>query len=781
MNLAFLTLSGLALAGTYYGFKKNDPSISVSHCFLDKLAKPLYNLFVEYHSNSLFLVDYIKEDCIICNTPYERLYGIELLSNENIQKHINTEKIKELIRDTKESEDGFFYYVLLKQNNFQKQYIFSHNKNIVKSLANYFDAELLSGIELVNVLYNCFLANNFYTENKQLKQALHIKKDNLESEPEFLSFKRLAKQAIAKNYSQVDIFQAYKHLEIKESNIQELFNLNFKGCLWFYIDLSSFHIKNHISRLLSYSKLVGDKKPFIELEQSYHNRECDLALINAIAFLKEYDEEIIGQMGSSLKVSFIPKELKRDLHLQKNPIKFRDSEFDFLVKDDFLFNFIATIHKRHTSKPDIYGIDKQGAFINYSFSAENDNPHIAIIAKPGSGKSVSKQKIMAQMIGLNFENGECSNLGKGIGQVRIRSYDIGFSDKKFINLLKANPNNSVAHIASSFYEFSYNLLHFPKMQNKELFEADLQFNVDLISIILESQNAEALTISEVAFFKESIKKMLKNKEYQRYRVMNLKEKNQEDYKKLLNLEYKETDFLEDIKEEEFNHLKTPLLIDSVKFTAKESKNMQLKEDDRKTYESLSRKLDAIEKLDLFSTFDKVDIQDVDVLSMDLNNFKESSLFTPIFLAIFQKTYLKDREFALQCKDKNRPAPKLFYAIEEAKNYFRVPYFTTMFEKVALEARKYNVHLCFVVQNAEHIPLGILKNLDTRIFLLRPDKKLEVINEAKDSLAIPKNVEIGLLNTQQHEMCVWYSSGVFHMKFNINETEMKIFTTNPNEI
>ena len=56
----------------------------------------------------------------------------------------------------------------------------------------------------------------------------------------------------------------------------------------------------------------------------------------------------------------------------------------------------------------------------------------------------------------------------------------------------------------------------------------------------------------------------------------------------------------------------------------------------------------------------------------------------------------------------------------------------------------------------------------------------MINEAKESLDIPKNVEIGLLNTQEYEMCIWYSYGVFHMKFNINEDEMKIFSTNPNE-
>lgn len=779
MNLALITLVGASAFALYQGAKKQD---NKGNYFLEKIARPFHNLFIEYHSNSLFHIDYIKEDHIICNTPYEKLFGIEILSNENIQNFLHKEVIESLIRDNKDSEDAFLYYVLHKQGKFQKQYIFSHNKIIVKTLADYFDVQLLSGLELTNALYNQLLQNSFFIENKQLKQSLEIHKDTLEAEPEFVMFKRLAKQAIAKNYKQIDIYQAFKHLEINESNIQQLFKLNFEGSIWFYIDIATKHIQNHITRLLNYAKLVGDKKPFIELQQAYNAKECDLAVINAIAYLKDYDDEIIGNLGSSLKTSFINKELLRSVHLQKNLIKFRDSDFDFLVKSDYLHHFIASVHKRNTSKPDIYGVDKNGAFINYSFSKENDNPHLCLIAKPGSGKSVSKQKIMAQMIGLDFSNGECSHLGKEAGQTRIRSYDIGFSDEKFITLLKNNPHNKVAHIESDFYSFAYNIVNLPDPEkNAEIFEADMQFNIDLASVIFETQNAQALSINEMAYFKEILRKVYRTKEYQRYRVRDLETKNKESHQKLLSLGYDNTTFLQDIKESEFAYLKVPKLIDIVKFARKEGQNMQLKESDRADYVELARKLDAIEKLDLFSEFDKINVDDVDVLSMDLNNFKESSLFTPIFLSIFQKVYLKDREYALACKRANRPAPKLFYAIEEAKNYFVVPYFTRMLEKVALEARKYNVHLCFVVQNAEHIPLGILKNLDTRIFLLRPDKKLEVINEAKNSLEIPKNVEIGLLNTDKHELCVWYSSGVFHLKFEIDENEMKVFSTNPNEV
>jgi hypothetical protein len=196
---------------------------------------------------------------------------------------------------------------------------------------------------------------------------------------------------------------------------------------------------------------------------------------------------------------------------------------------------------------------------------------------------------------------------------------------------------------------------------------------------------------------------------------------------------------------------------------------------------LAQKCGDIEKLDIFSRFDNVDVTDTDFLSMDLNNFKESSLFTPIFLSIFQKTYLKDREYALHCKRTQVKAPKLYYPIEESKNFFRIPYFGTMLEKLALEARKYNVHLCFIAQNADHIPEGILKNIDTRIFLLRPDKKIEVIGEVEKYLHPPKKVTESLNSTEKYELCIWYSSGVFNLKFKIEPEEFEVFNTNPNVV
>ena len=783
MNLALLTLGGLAFAGIYFGFKQKDPNLKLSSCFFDKLAVPLYTLFSEWHSNSIFLIDYIKDDHIIANTQFPEIYGIELRGNDTIVNFMNNSLISQIIRDYKTSEDSYFFYCIQKQGKYQKQYIFSHNKSIIKNIASYFNAKLLSGNKLLNVIYNQYLQNTYFIDDKQIKQALEINKnDNLESEPEFMNFKRLVKQSILQNLKNVDCFQAYKSIDVKQTNLQQLFKLDFEGSIWFYFDISQRRIQNHIQKLINYTKIMGDKRPFVALKEKYEHNETELAIVNSVMFLKRYTNDQIGMIGSFLKTSYLRKELFRTQLLQKMPLKYRDGEFDFLVQQSYLENFIATCHKKNAKKPDIFGIDKNGAFINYSFSEENDNPHSVIIAKPGSGKSVSKQKIIAQMIDFDSKTMQCKNLGKDIGQVRIRSYDIGFSDEKFVKLIKANPNNNVAHIKNTFSSFGYNLVALNEDYGEEEFEADLKFCVALTNIILDTQNSVALTLDEETLYEEAIRHIYTTKKFDIKYVLNLQKNNSEIYNELIALGYTDYQPLTDIKEEKFNFLKKPLLNDIVKYVTVQAENMQLKETERKANSQLAHKLDSIEKLNIFSNFDKFDIKEADFLSMDLNNFKESSLFVPIFFAIFQKTYLKDREYAIWCRRNNRPAPKLCYAIEEAKNYFRDNnFFESMFEKVTLEARKYNVHLCFVVQNAEHIPSQILKNINTRIFLLRADQKKECIEEADLAFKIPQKVKIALDNTEQFELCVWYSGGVFNMKFDISDKELEIFNTNPNEI
>ncbi|MDR1285372.1 MAG: hypothetical protein LBJ88_04140 [Campylobacteraceae bacterium] len=780
MNFPLIALGALGLFGLYKGMKAKDPSIQISTCFFDRLAVPIYNLLRAYYSNSGLMVDIVKEESIICNTPYPELFGITLEGNDNTLNYLDDTTVSTLFRDFKKQDDAYFFYVVLKQGLHQKQYIFSHNKTFLKTIASYFNLQLMKGEEITNALLNLYLQNSFYIENKAMKQRISVNFANDSSEPSYMAFKKLARQSVYNELKDVDLFQSYKVLEgVQASDIQSLFKSNFDGVLWIYMDLSQKRVENYISKLITISKWTGTKKYFTDLKQVYSTGEEDLLLVNSVAMFKKYDEEIVSSIGNYTKAAFIQKELFRRKTIQKTPLKYRDTEFDYMVSKNYLKNFITTVHKKNAKNPDVYGLDKNKAFVNYSFSEENDNPHSVIIAKSGSGKSFSKQKIMAQMIDLDFVTAEARNLGNH--GVKIRSYDIGFSDEIFVNFIKTNVKNKIAHIASTFGSFSYNIININMNAGIDEIKADLQFATDLMSVILESQNSKPLNISESALFRESVEKIYSNQSFQKYRVRHIEETHTSIAEELLSLGYEKNTFLSDIKEEKFYFLKTPLLGDITKYARIQSSNQQLKEDERHTYASLAQKCSDIEKLEIFSRFDNVDVADADFLSMDLNNFKESSLFTPIFLSIFQKTYLRDREYALHCKRMQKKAPKLYYPIEESKNFFRIPYFEIMLEKLALEARKYNVHLCFIAQNAEHIPEGILKNIDTRIFLLRPDKKVEVVGEVEKYLHPPKKVIEALNNTEKYELCIWYSSGVFNLKFVIEQEEFEVFNTNPNVV
>lgn len=790
MNIPITILAFMAVAGLYYGFKKKDPSIELGSCFFDRLAIPFYTFFNTYYSNNGFLVDYAEEDKIVCNVPLKDIYAVKIVGSSTIHQYFDSKEMEIFIREHKKSIDGYFYYVLHKQDTFQAQYVFSHNKNIIKTFAKYYNQDLLAGEEIANVILSLWCQNSYFESKKQILRTLNIDFSSIDREPNFMAFKKMSREAIFKSLSELDILQGYRDIDNSMTNIQSVFSSDFSGSIWFYFDLYQERIRNQIKILLKAAKTSGNKEYFVELEKKYNAQERDLAIVNNIAFLKKYNEDFIGSLGANLKTAFIKKDIFRKDIIRKTPLKYRDIEFDYLVSSDYLNHFIASVHKQEARNPDIFGIDKNGGFINYSFSEENDNPHSIIVAKPGSGKSVSKQKIMAQMIDFDPKSGLGRNLGKEAGQVRLRSYDVGFSDEKFITMLKSNVKNKVAHIESSLYHFRYNLvaIYYDKQNpDYESIEADLQFIIDLTSVILESQGSDILNINEAANFKELLKKIYQEPDsiveyFQRYRIRNIEETHPEVVAKLLELGYTSNSFLTDIQEEGFDFLKKPLLKDIANMANIQSKNEQISEDERRSFASLAQKLTSINKLSFFSTFDKVEIDDVDVLSMDLNNFKESTLFTPIYLAIFQKVYLKDREHALRCKRVGKRQPKLFYAIEEAKNFFRVSYFETMLEKVALEARKYNVHLCFIVQNLEHVPASISKNLDTRMFLLRPDKKLEVIREVRESKLEITDKLIDALNlTEKYELCVWYSNGVFHIKLPISDDELSIFNTNPNVV
>lgn len=777
MNAPLMLLLILSVIGLYIGYKNEKTQNFINKSFFGKIIAPLTGLFNDFYSNKGLMIDNVGDDYVLLNTMYKNLYGIKLEGSSNIPNFFNVDDAKTLYRTYKNKPNAFFYYVILKDGIYHRQYIFSYNKNLLKTIGEKFRLELLSGEELANIILDLFMQNQFYIKDKDINRTISL---NFNSPLEANShiFKKIARENIFQNLNKTDIYQSYKTIEgVQKTDISELLKMNFKGVIWNYFDIEQRHIENHISRLINTAKWTGNKNLFTELKEAYDIGDIQLVIANSIASFREIDESIIGNFGTALKVDFLKKDIFKKNTLQKTPFKFRDTEFDFLAPIDFLGNYISSVQKRRTRNADFYGLDKNGGFVNYSFAYDNDNPHSFIVANTGAGKSFTLQKILVDMIDVDYTNAYARNLGKD--KVLVRYYDIGFSSENLLAYLKTNRENNIAHIESEFSNFTYNICNLDET-SKETFEADLVFVCDLANLILSSQEgSQILLSSEIALFKDLLKSTYKTGDYEHYRVRDIKNKKLQN--KILEITNNNINsFLKDLPQE-YDFLKKPLLIDIIKKAEIQIQNQQISKTDRQDYETLARKLRDIHSLEYFSNFDSEDVIDADFLSMDLNNYKESSLFIPIFVSIFQKTYLKDRAYSIKCKRERKKISKKLYIIEESANFFRIDYFSVLLEKLALEARKYGVHLILIAQQLEHIPKRILKVIDTRIFLIKPDKKNEFIKDIELTFEPSTEVLQSLNNTKKHELCIWYSEGVFNLKLQISDFETKLFTTNPDEL
>lgn len=741
-------------------------------CIVSKFLAPLESIFNTYYSNKGLIVNYVLEDSVMINTPFAELFGVEITGDYNVPQYIANDLVEKLTNDYKKDTKGFFWYVIHKQGFYQKQYIFSYNKDLVEEIGDFFAAKLLNGNDLANIILDLYLKNYYWIEDKKVHKTIDIDftTDSLVSS--FRTFNKIAKENIYSNINQTDLFQAYKPLDIRKTDVQKLLKLKFDGSIWNYFDLTESAIKNHIDILIANARAGGNVQYFLDLRENFNNNNIDLMVTNSTMNISNYSKKIIGTISSCLKNDYIRKDINRIETLRKTPLKYRDAQFDYLVPTTHLYNYISSIHKRVPSNADIWGYDKNDSFISYSFTEENDAPHFMIIGAIGTGKSFQKQLIISQIINLNFET-----MIADYGNSEIRDYDIGFSDELFVKALANKKENNVIMLSSTYNDFAYNICNID-FTDPDTKREDLTFQSDLLSLIMSAKKGDTLTISEAALFETVLERIYKEENFKDYKISDIENISLKN--KLLDEGYPENKKLKEL-DNKYNFLKKPLLQDVINFCSIHSQNQQIKQEERNDYKNLSLKLSDINKLKIFSKFDEGDITDVKFLYMDLNNFKESDLFVPIFTCIFQKRYLRDRERAINCRRAGIKAPKTFYFLEEVKNYFRVPYFEIMIDKIALEARKYNVHLGLLGQLPEHIPSGIAKNIDTKIFLLKKDKKAETIKDIKERYLPNDLVVEQLQKTDRFEMCVWYQKGAFNMRFEVTEQMFNLFNTNTNLI
>lgn len=753
----------------------------------------LYKYFIVFFSFLVFhnklkdrvkILD-IKDDSIILNTANKELFGIELTGTSSVEKYIDNANIQSIYDSVTNEKKGLIYHVIVKNDKYQKMYIFSYYREVVKVIADILNIKLLKGIELADALLDINLNNEYFIADKKLNKIINIDHTKaIDSNPKEEVVNSILRISVADNIKKAQVYRAYavKDTSMRAIDYVKLFKIPFKGVIWCNFDFCKVRRNGFAQTFHDSRKMWGQKAGFENFKDIFDRNPSNPILTSSLALLLDSDGSDIIQIGEILGYSYANFQHSRLKPICTMPLQKVDTHFVLPITLDFLNYRIALTHKEQTPKADIYGVDLKGGFINFSFTAENNAPHSVILAETGSGKSFAKQKMLAQMLELDIKTGFCENLGLNSRQYAIRNFDIGGSDFPTYNLIKSNPKNNIERISEDFENFAFNIVNFEiNPETEKPYEEDIAFAVDLISMYLEATGVKPLTANEVKVFKNIAFRIYSGDlEIENYRVNSLRLYNRETYIKLKeSLGYAEATLLADIKEKEFDFLKKPKLLDFQKHASILAKNQQIENAEREAYFSLEGKLAGL-KDSVFNKFDNFSVGDTAYIYADFNTIKESTLFVPLFFAIFWKIFIKDRKRSIKFKSQGKSSPKLIYAIEEASNYFRFQTFVTMFEKLALETRKYNVHLMFILQNLEDVPPAIMNNLPTRIFLTTPERKQDLLYKIKNSLNPTKEFIRAVEVCEQYVMIVQYSKGVFNLRLEYTSDEVALFSSNPNE-
>lgn len=794
INYSLGALGALGALFVYNNFikderKQNDQTFATC-CILDKIVAPFFAALGHYDSGSTLSVDAVMKDHVVLNTIDKTLYCVEISGSDNYPTFVGGTSFDAIVKNYEKEKKNYFFLALHKKVFFQKQYIFTFSEKLAKEFSDILQSPLIEGKEIINILFDLFLQNDYFISNKNIERSLNVYSQAVEktdTEPLSVTFNKLVQNSVFANLMSTDVFQAYEGIDnTSPIDLQRLFRLDFEGVVWTYVDLDKTKISNNLASKVTRAKWSGDSAKFKDLKDNYDQGNIPLVLINSIFISKRNEKkDASNNVGQCLKFFYLDKKINKKDIIRYTPLKRRDKDFNFVVMSNFFHNYIGSVHKRNHPQADIFGYDKNKAFVNYAFGEENDNRNIVIFAPTGAGKSVAKQKMVSQIIEIDFTTGYARALGK---KSLVRNFDVGKSDIKMVELLRSNPKNKVSIMGSTLDNFCYNLVSLDiNVGDSSAFndsvdnttEADIQFVIGLTNLILETQKSEALTISEASRFRDAIREVYKKGEMHHGRIMSLEDKQPEAYAKLIELGYDRTDTFMSIKEEGFEHFKKPLLSDILSILEIKRNDSTLIAQDREAYNTLTTKLRDIDGLRIFSSYDNINIKVSDFLYMDVNEFKESQLFVPIFFSIFQKTYLKDRRIAEYNRLNNLPMKKIFYLIEEAHNFFDIPSFAQMLKKMTKEVRKYHIYLMFITQNVEDVPAAVIANIATRIFLLPEKKKDEIIKVVKTQLQPEEKVLDALKSTARHELCIWYDKGVFNMKFDFEEGELELYSTTGN--
>ncbi len=722
----------------------------------------------------------------------KKLYAIKLENNfpyiNELNKLNNIYDIaNESSFETKEKTLAIFF---VKNDLKQSIYIHSLNKIFIEKLSSYFNVDMLSGKEIVDSLFDIFNLGDYVVKNNEIIKANQIKQIDfslVDFQQDIMNYKfrKLTQIALDKIWNKYKIYQGVFFGLNNNFIPSELFKIDWNGTLSIWLNFDGeqtyYNIKNNYdvakygdTKMIEVFKKLLKEEDKEQIEDLIKSHYC---LINSILYLK--DNKNITRIQDSLKIQFEENLLTSNKIISKTILLNRDTDFNEVVPIEYTQKFFATMHKKSSQNPDFYAIDINNSFVNFSFS-DNQNPHSFIGGDTGAGKSVAVLKLMTMFANIDLNNFKSDVIENK--KVKFRYSDVGYTAGNIVKNLKYTYPDEVKIIRSQIGKQKFSLFDVEKNSFGEPLDNEVEFVVNLVNVALEAvEETQVLKALEQAFFKETFRKLITDKEYIDYSLEEIRNLGfEEEVEKMLNSGYALHSKISEVKtderlEEKFKQPTLDLMIEALHY---KSKLNTVTEENKLIMESLGTKLEILKSYKIFNDFSNVKIDaNRSFYYVDFDEIKDDKKnFIVIFWLLFKRWITLDKKIAKEKINNDEEKPIIYYIVEEAHNFFAIKSFRKMLETVTKELRKFGGRLVFISQKFDDIPSSILSELSTKIYIFPEGKKLETKKMVKDKFKISeKGLELfDYVSDKPRIMFVYTDRGVSLCHLPIKEEELKYF-------
>lgn len=775
--------------------------MSVARRVFDSTGAYFYEQYINFISHFTFSIEGIDEEDdfkLKVNTFLGQLYCIELSTSGNIQEILSKDALNKIFSSYGNADNSFVIWALLKKKRYQKNYIFSHNKDLLDLIRKDLDAHFIDAVEMSEAINDLYLNNRYnYTgmvknrENPIFTEEMNFDKWQFQS-------RRLFREAAYKNFLKTRVYYAKQYLmnkhqsEERYSKIRNVFQSDFSGAFFSFINFSKKDAHQWVRRRAD--KFMDESPSEIrDLMDDLERGVLDAGIVNSVLFLEDEENNQdksrnkAAAIGTALNMVFEEKNAGATTLLQKTPLHTRDLELDLLVpKDEFLQGYIGLCHKADVSNPDFDGTDVNGAHWNTNLGNptdyhENKTASTLFLGLTGTGKTTSENGMFSKILRYCLEE---NIIEQDIFDKRhLRVFDIKKSGLKLAKNIASTGAVNVDFIKTNAEDFRFNLLNIPFLidkNGKKVLSGDgIALHAYLVSFILEAINSEdekvGLNSDETRIFIKGVKEIYETNAYTPMPLEYLKDINKTTFDKLVKLGYDPLlDSVADIKEEEFSYLNKPTLGDLV--TLLRVRSATTDKINAKDTKSLLKKLSTIqETTPAFASIDDVDYANSKYTHIDFDGVgTKNPLYVPVFIANLLRVFNADCKSQEELDAKGIDRPTIYYHFSEASNIFSCDTFKPFIKKIDNEARSFGIRAIWSTQNADEIPAFMREQIGNTITLLpsQGKKREAVITTLKRLYSLDEAQERLLRDAQEYNLAIFTEHNMSVVDLNLTPREIK---------